>query len=480
MKVTTRYLRYRTLERTKYSEIFLEWLDDQAKRLGTTPEGVFNLLASGQSASQIASGAGGVKPLAGIKEVWLLGASIDDGIISEGALTEKFAAQMSAYAKREHGLDLVFKDHAVGTQTQDQIYSRWLTEKSAITGRSDVLVITMPMGNTVSDNRPYANQTPAFLESVRAQFVALMNDIKANGNIPMPVNTTFRNYDNNTLHSEQLGSLPYNENILVPSVLSMSPVMAWKGRPYADPYNITRNSYATFLNDPVHPSYQGYAALRWYWIDCIAARIKGIAPPVVDRIESPDVTPQPRVPTAATFYCANGGTDAARGTGILTASVVLPYTLATTDYYLPPSKGYALNTLRVTMPATAYGGNATALSTGDTSDSLLNDELRKLTWYTQSDTFVQFAVIKGLAPNQSVKLTMMAARNATASDRVGQYSIDGGATFVEQSGAVAPGVAPSLFTLTGKANAAGEVEIVWRRKAGSTFAYLNGVTVTPL
>lgn len=442
-----------------------------ARQINRSLAGPFNGIAPAKN---------NLKPLSGITEVWLLGASIDDGIISEGSLTEKFRPAMEAYAQREHGLNLVFRDHAVGTQTQAQIKARWETEKAAITGRSDVLVITMPLGNTISDNRPYANQTAEFLESVRAEFVALMGSIKANGNIAMPVNTTFRNYDNNTLHAEQLGSLPYNENILVPSVQGMSPPMTWKGRPFADPYNITRNWYATLLNDPVHPNYQGYGAVRNYWIDCIAARIKGIAPPVVARIESPDLNPPLRTPSAGSFYCANGGTDASRGTGILTASVVLPYSLATTGYYLPPSKGYGLNSLNITMPATAYGGNGTALSTGNVSDSLLNDDVRKIAWFVQSDTFTRFALIKGLNPNQPVQLDMMAARSATAADRIGQYSIDGGATFVEQSGAVTPGTTPTVFTITGKANAAGEVEILWRRKAGSTFAYINGVTVRPM
>ena len=414
-------------------------------------------------------------PLTGINEVWLLGASIDDGIISEGAVTEKFANAMSGYALREHGLNLKFTDRAIGTQTQDQIYNRWLTEKSQITGRKDVIVITMPLGNTISDNRPYANQTPEFLESVRAQFVALMKSITDNGNIAMPVNTTFRNYDNNTLHAEQLGSLPYNENILIPSIQRLDPTMVQDKRPYVDPYNVMRNIWPDGYGDVVHPNYQGYSILRNYWIDCICNRIKGLPTPVINRIESPDITPQPRVPSEFTFY----GSTGASSTGELSASWKFAYTTLSTDVYMPVGKGYALNSLNVTFPSTLYGTN-TNLGTGDKSDSLLNDLVRVIAFYTNSTNWSRAFLIKGFRPNQNFRLEMVAARSANTADRIGQYSVDGGVTFVEQSGAVPPGTVPTIFSITGKANASGEVEVTWRCKTGSTFAYLNGVKVIPL
>ena len=422
--------------------------------------------------------AGVIDPLS-ISEVWLFGASIDKGIISEGATTNKFAIAMNGYAQREHGLNLTFVDHSVGTQTQDQIYNRWLTEKSAITGRSDVLVVTMPMGNTISENRPYANMTPEFLEGVRAQFVAFMRDIADNGNIAMPVNTTFRNYDNNTINNEVLGSLPYNENILIPSIQNLDPTMVYAGRPYLDPYTVTRNMWPDAFADVVHPNYEGYAVLRNFWIDSIAARIKALPPPTVARIPSPDVTPQARVPSRASFYAS-----LARGTGstgILTASYCIPYTTVNTNIQLPAGNGYALNSLKLTTPSLQYGDNGTALATGDNSDSLTNDEVRRISFFVQTTAWQRFALITGFNPNQDVRVDIVAARSAAGqTNRVGLYSLDGGATYVEASGAATPGIAPVPFSVTGKANAAGELEISWRIKDGSTYAYINGVTIHPL
>lgn len=48
-----RHLRHRNYDRTRHSQRFNEWLDEQATRLGITAEEVFDLLKEGMSAVEV-------------------------------------------------------------------------------------------------------------------------------------------------------------------------------------------------------------------------------------------------------------------------------------------------------------------------------------------------------------------------------------------------------------------------------------------
>lgn len=55
MKIRARRVRHRTLERTRRSRRFLEWIALQADRLGVTEQAVFDMLTSGLTAEQVES-----------------------------------------------------------------------------------------------------------------------------------------------------------------------------------------------------------------------------------------------------------------------------------------------------------------------------------------------------------------------------------------------------------------------------------------
>ncbi|QII44183.1 hypothetical protein GVT53_05680 [Flagellimonas oceani] len=119
-------------------------------------------------------------------------------------------------------------------------------------------------GNNVSATRPYSTATPAELQQISDDYDALYAAIppaRLDDVIIMPI--TFRTYDisDDIYNNQELGSLPYNQNILIPKILANTPSQInADGNPIVDLYNFTRNNYQTYFDvsdpgfDGVHPS----------------------------------------------------------------------------------------------------------------------------------------------------------------------------------------------------------------------------------
>jgi gliding motility-associated-like protein len=119
-------------------------------------------------------------------------------------------------------------------------------------------------GNNVSATRPYSTATPAELQQMSDDYDALYAAIppaRLDDVIIMPI--TFRTYDlsDDIYNNQELGSLPYNQNILIPKIQANTPSQInADGNPIVDLYNFTRNNYQTYFDvsdpafDGVHPS----------------------------------------------------------------------------------------------------------------------------------------------------------------------------------------------------------------------------------
>jgi hypothetical protein len=312
-----------------------------------------------------------------------------------------------------------------------------------------------------------------------SQYAAFIDSIVANGNIAMPINTTFRNYLPEAVLDEPNGSLPYNENVVWPKASTVVPAM-WDGdRPYNDPYNIGRNWYSVLLVDPVHYDTTGYHLLRTFDIDCAGHRILGLAPPRVPRIENPALNQVPPLQRAMVTFT---------GGGTLSKSATVYWAMQRGQSFvgtgrLLPMGGYVPNKMQIvlTAAAPASGNNAGAFNNGNTSPTLLHDGVKNGYIQTSSLVYAEAAKFTGFAPGQAVRIDLLSCRSAAgATNRWAQFSLDGGLTYTDVNGAYSSGAVPVVTTLTGVASALGEISLGWRCRAGSGFAYLNGVIVSPL
>ena len=123
-------------------------------------------------------------------------------------------------------------------------------------------------GNNVTATRPYGTATPAQLQQISDDYDALIASIPAarRGDvIIMPL--TFRLYDypvEDLVTNQELGSLPYNEDILIPKIAANWPgQMNIDGNPIVDLYHFSLQNFSTYFDfagvpfDPVHPSTAG-------------------------------------------------------------------------------------------------------------------------------------------------------------------------------------------------------------------------------
>ncbi|TMU56183.1 Ig-like domain-containing protein [Flagellimonas algicola] len=144
-------------------------------------------------------------------------------------------------------------------------------------------------GNNVSATRPHSTATPAELQSISDDYDALITAIgqtRKEDVILMPI--TFRTYSiaEDIANNQELGSLPYNQEILIPKILANTPSQInIDGNPIVDLYNFTHQNYTTYFDiggpgfDGVHPSVPGRTLLSDFMSGRAAYWVNGGAVP---------------------------------------------------------------------------------------------------------------------------------------------------------------------------------------------------------
>ncbi|MGN7514695.1 MAG: hypothetical protein ACTHOM_09985, partial [Allomuricauda sp.] len=112
-------------------------------------------------------------------------------------------------------------------------------------------------GNDVTNTRPYATATQPQLDAISQAYddlYAAIAPARLNDVIVMPI--TFREYTGDDVYNNQeLGSLPYNQNILIPKILANTQSQINSdGNPIVDLYNFNRNNPETYSLDNIHPT----------------------------------------------------------------------------------------------------------------------------------------------------------------------------------------------------------------------------------
>lgn len=417
--------------------------------------------------------------ISGVTEAWIFGASIEVGLGSG-----QWSEVMSKYLKDEYALDVKIVTKAWGGQWVHAIEDKWDIEKSAVTGRSDLLVITMPIGNNISNTRTWDdNMTPQDREDLNAAYLQFMNNITGNGNLVAPVNTTFRNYDFTSVNNESSGSLPYNENIIYPYAQSVEPSMFADGKPKFNPYDLTRNWYTyTFMDgDEIHLSNMGSQLMRTYYMNTLASIIKGTALPVVERVEDPV--------NNMTFSSFKGKCGLAFGYSDENP-MYSPYGFSTraTGGSSSELRLFAINGHEL-MDIVAVGGLARSATTacvtpypnsGEDGYGLVNDALKNKSLYVSSSSFAIVEQFNGLLPNQSVIIEILAISTAgTNPNYSAEISLDG-STSVATINSKWDEISPTLdyiHRFEGVADASGVFTLYARKPSGSLGCYINALTI---
>ena len=406
--------------------------------------------------------------LQGVDTFWLFGASIINNVA--GVSTTDFTQLMQTEYVRRYGQSINIIDRGYSGQDLAQLTATWESIKSEIAGQSNVAVYLDVLGNTVSANRPYSALTPAQLDTISTGYESLINSIRANGNVPIAIDLSFRNYDGVTYLDELLGSQPFNDAIVYPLTNTLCPESVFKGKPVTQWYNIILNCFDVGMADQVHPNQSGYWLLRNYIVDSIAALKGAIQPVVVPRRDdiAIGVQYQPKP-----FVVAFGGTSSNQvNTGVYGLQRVAQ---SVSDFSICNRVGYDWNPITVSTSFPAMRTNVSIPVTDETY-SLTCSNLKTQGGSISSTTPINVVTLKGFNPNQPLTLRLAAYRNTTT-DYIGEYTANGSAPIqINAKFTVGnEGATTNIGEIVTQADASGHVVISCRAVVNN--AYLMGLEV---
>ncbi|GAA4976405.1 hypothetical protein GCM10023315_28990 [Algibacter aquimarinus] len=159
-----------------------------------------------------------------------------------------------------------------------------LSQYEPIAGVETIVLIHLG-GNDVTSGRPYSGESQNDLTSMTACYTEILDKIDAKGFKPLICDISFRNYDegtpNNAYENEELGSKPYNDNIVIPLAFNRTEFRYDDGEPFMQFYNMSYNNWETYLgNDNIHVAGSGLTAFRDRIINEICDYIfNGTVPP---------------------------------------------------------------------------------------------------------------------------------------------------------------------------------------------------------
>ena len=125
----------------------------------------------------------------------------------------------------------------------------------------------------------YEDLTQAHIDTKIANLNYIIDAIEAKGFTPVLLDAPFANFQPSTefpnnlgpaYDDESKGTKPYNDNIIIPTILSRTPEFAFAdGQSYMQPYTLMYNGHPDYTGDGVHPAGGGNTALKQGFVDTI-------------------------------------------------------------------------------------------------------------------------------------------------------------------------------------------------------------------
>jgi len=424
-------------------------------------------------------------PNPGVVNLVGLGASITSYVFSGRSTLIKnmFAAQ---------GLNINIFDESKGGRHVDEILAHWETVKANYTALgATCLCLGHVIGNDVSGFHPYSSMSAAERTALNQDLSDLSLAVTTNGNLFMPVEASFRGYDNDTLgdyytwENESNGSLPFNTNMMKPLIQAALPAQydSINETSFMQWYNLSYNygvDYLETITNRIHPKDDGIEFYRRYMVDSIAAWIKGEPNIVFEKLSWQDAIISKRVPQAFWLTTTTNVPTGAGFTYEYTNSLDSTDTAVSQGAYMLPIEGYVPNSIFLGKgPIAMVYGTSTTIA-DDTSLSQFESKYLTRYMYCTNTAYEDFITLTGFNANQSVKFTIIGA--------------SGGGTYTKstfrfnEDEATALGVENRLSNtswgeITTPADANGTIVIAikgYTSSGGATKGYFNAMKVEPL
>ena len=188
----------------------------------------------------------------------MFGASILEYSFEETSLVES--------TKNALGLDyLTVANRSVAGSTAADYLTRIDSVLEEYGERGNIIFFVHGFGNNVSNTRPYSTATQTEIDEFQDAMDLIIDKIQAENHTCLWAGITYRDYTSN-FPDESYGSLPYNTNIVYPTIQSRLG-SAWEASvslPYWDLYNLFKDNPQYLLPDGIHQNEEGRQALREY------------------------------------------------------------------------------------------------------------------------------------------------------------------------------------------------------------------------
>lgn len=410
-------------------------------------------------------------PMPQINKVWFYDAS-------RGAALALGQEQNIQDELAQRGIIVTVVNKSVSGRNLPDTLTAFNAEKAAVKDDGGLLVISMPIGNSISGS--WDSHTATWKADFIKSFSDFADAIVGNGNIALLTNTTYRLLGGG-VNDEEAGSFAYNRAVIWPKIQNITSSW-WNGLSRYNPYNQLRNWYTHFFApaDPVHSTIQGYQAERVLVVDCIEALVKGLPPPVIPRVEDPTLSQiAPQTPGIVMFV--NTATLAKSSTNFWAIAVGQTWTGSGP---LMAMQGYDPTRLGIKQLAAqdGSGNNAGGFNNGNRSKTLLHDACKNNYIFTQSTAWKELARFTGFTPGQLVDIDVLVARAGVAgqTNRIGEYTTNGGATVQQINAAIATGAQPVVTRLAvAVADSNGEIPLWGRATVTGGYCHLNAAIPWP-
>ncbi|MCB4809224.1 fibronectin type III domain-containing protein [Tamlana sp. 62-3] len=139
----------------------------------------------------------------------------------------------------------------------------------------DTYCVVMLGVNDTNNNNPFSNVTQTYIDNTKADLDYILDAIEAKGFTPVLIESPFIDIDGTAYADESTGTKPWNDNIIIPTILERTPEFAYSdGQSFYQPYVIMYNGYPDYESgDELHPSGAGYLALKEAFVDRVCKYI---------------------------------------------------------------------------------------------------------------------------------------------------------------------------------------------------------------
>ena len=185
-------------------------------------------------------------------KVAVIGASIIERVYGRDGLDSNIQNDTISNQWQTNGVNVDVYGYGVSGATINSIIP--VVQQALSDHPANTLFMIHIGGNNVTANRPYDPSDFAAIDQAYTDLYAAIDPARLDDVIVMPI--TFREYAGDDVYNNQeLGSLPYNQNILIPKILANAPQQINSdGNPIVDLYNFTRNNSETYSDDNIHPT----------------------------------------------------------------------------------------------------------------------------------------------------------------------------------------------------------------------------------